>query len=60
MNEKECEKCLHNKLCKETEPCKYYTPFDNDMTDDELDEYIENARREFHNDWWKYLDECAE
>jgi hypothetical protein len=30
------------------------------MTDDELDEYIESARREFHNDWWKYLDECAE
>ena len=30
------------------------------MSDAELDEYIENARREFHNEWWKYIDEDAE
>ena len=28
-----------------------------EMTDSELDEYIENARREYRNDWWRYTDE---
>lgn len=60
MNDKDCKTCLYDDICKSKTACKHYTPTDDEMSDAELEEYIENARREFHNEWWKYIDEDAE
>ena len=60
MNDKDCKNCLYDDICKSKTACKHYTPSDVEMSDAELDEYIESTRREFHNEWWKYIDEDAE
>lgn len=60
MNEKDCNTCLYADVCKSKTACKHYTPADDEMNDAELEEYIENARREYRKEWWRYIDEDAE
>ena len=57
---KENERHLHNNHDEKENTREYCTSFCNDMTDDELDEYIEKARCEYYNEWWKYIEEDAE
>lgn len=58
MNSSKCKTCLYEDICESQTVCTHYTPTDDEMTTTELDEYIENDRREFHNEWWKYMAEC--
>lgn len=60
MKEKECRRRPQNNPCEEEVVHMNSMPFGNDLTDDELDEYIENARCEYYNEWWKYVEEDAE
>ena len=60
MNTRDCSTCLYGDLCRQKHVCPHYTPSDEKMMDAELDEYIENARKEYRNEWQKYINECVE
>lgn len=60
MSNKKCSTCLYNDTCKSKTLCKHYTSVDDKVIDAELEEYIEDARREFRSEWWGYIDESAE
>lgn len=60
MNNRNCTTCLYDDICESKTVCKHYTPANDETDDIELEEYIENNRREFHDEWWRYIDEDAE
>lgn len=60
MNDTNCKKCLFNDVCNERIPCEHYTQAGDDMTEDELEKYIEDTRLEFRKDWWRYIDDACD
>lgn len=61
MNKRDCYNCLFGEHCvhlKGTEYCEYYYPLDD--SEDMLDEYIEEQRKDFHSEWFRYTSEDYE
>ena len=55
MRKKTCSACLFGDHCGSMKICKHFSPLDDDMNDVELGVYIENKRREYLRDWWRYI-----
>jgi hypothetical protein len=56
LNHKSCEGCLFSDQCRSQEDCEFYSPIDED---DAMNEYIEQGRAEFLDDWLDYISQAA-
>ena len=50
-----CSTCYFGGMCSDEDTCDYYTP----LGDGDVDDYIEQRRLEFHDDWTRYISECG-
>lgn len=48
-----CSTCYFNGLCYSEDTCDDYTP----LVAGDMDEYVEQRRTEFYDDWYRYLSE---
>lgn len=60
MSRKQCTKCLFRDKCDGSELCDDYYPVDGDMTDDAVDELIQNRHEEFRQEWNEYIEKFYE
>lgn len=56
MSKNNCTTCLFGDHCVSKRDCEYYSPID-DMTDIELEQYIEDERLQYLYDWWRYIND---
>ena len=56
MTNHNCGECLYNGICASHEECKHFAPLHEDML---LDEYIEQDRDSFYDEWFQYIGEYA-
>ncbi len=56
INEK-CTACLFNDSCRTYKECNYYIPANDEAEEAEIDEYIEEERRKFREEWHEYINE---
>lgn len=56
MSKNNCTICLFGDRCVSKRDCEYYSPID-DMTDIELEQYIEDERLQYSHDWWRYIND---
>lgn len=54
MAEKLCSGCLYD--CKDDIACEHFCPIDC-ICDDTIEEYIEERRAEFYNEWFEYIED---
>lgn len=59
MSKNNCMTCLFGDHCVSKRDCEYYSPIDliDDMTDIELEQYIEDERLQYLHDWWRYIND---
>lgn len=60
MNDYPCRSCLFYDKCQNRIGCDNYAPAGEDAEDEALDTYIEERRREFHEEWYEYTSEDFE
>lgn len=53
MNKQDCRGCLFGDMCPAEQACEYHSPLDEDWTE----EYIEDGRQKFYEDWLLYVSE---
>ena len=56
MSKKHCSNCYYGDKCDCSEVCKDYTPVDELIIDEEVDEIIEANRTRFRAEWFKYIE----
>lgn len=49
-----CKNCLHGDVCPANTVCEYFAPL---ADNGNMDEYIENERRQFYKEWFRYTSE---
>lgn len=59
MKNKRCSNCYFGDKCRSLYDCDNYSPI-HDLTDEEVDEMIENGRREFLDEWNQYIEEYSD
>lgn len=59
MKNKRCSNCYFGDKCRNLYDCDNYSPI-HDLTDEEVDEMIENGRREFLDEWNQYIEEYSD
>ena len=60
MDNSRCFTCLFGNRCKNQYRCDAYAPLDNESYDEYFDEYIEEQRAEFLEEWWIYTSDLFE
>lgn len=60
MSENICSTCLFFETCQNRRGCDGYYPLGDAAEDVALDTYIEERRREFHEEWYSYIREDLE
>lgn len=56
MNDsKKCGMCLWRDDCEFETPCDYYSDERDDLTDEQIAQYIEERRQEFYREWTRYI-----
>lgn len=60
MNDYPCRSCLFYDKCQNRVGCDDYAPVGVDAEEEALDTYIEERRREFNDEWYKYTSEDYE
>lgn len=53
-----CDKCFYKDQCEQEEVCEYYDELSLDNIDEE--EYIEDERASFMEQWFQYVEYCEE
>lgn len=58
-NRHSCRTCIWNDQCEDEQPCAFYDDGSNeiDLSDAEIEQRVENGRRKFRNEYWKYMKE---
>lgn len=58
-NRHSCRTCIWNDQCEDEQPCAFYDDSSNeiDLSDVEIEQRVENGRRKFRNEYWKYMKE---
>lgn len=51
MDNKHCINCYYCDKCQCDKVCEYYTPID----EPPIDDIIEQNRKEFHREWFRYI-----
>ena len=59
MSKQECKTCLFGDICSSELECEYFISID-ENNGDEMEQYIENKRQEYLEEWWRYLDRDSE
>lgn len=57
MTNHNCGECLYNGICGAHEKCDHFAPLHEDML---LDDYIEQGRDSFYDEWVQYVGEYAD
>ena len=57
MTNHNCGECLYCGICASHSDCEHFAPLHEDML---LDEYIEQGRESFHDEWFQYIGEYAD
>lgn len=55
-----CDSCLFGDKCKNQYQCDAYTPINDILGDDYIEEYIEEQRAAFRSEWWVYVSDTLE
>lgn len=59
MKNKRCSDCYFGDKCKSLNACDDYSPI-YELTDDEIDEMVEEGRQEFLDAWRQYIEEYSD
>jgi len=60
MSKRNCAACLFGDHCRSNSVCEHYSPVDEEMTDAELERYIEKGRKDYLREWWRYTGDIRE
>ena len=58
LRKRHCSNCYYDDDCDCLEVCKDYTSLAEDVSDEEIDDIIENNRVAFRADWFEYIEYC--
>lgn len=57
---KKCSDCYYGDKCPSSSVCEFYTPVGEEAEDLEVEEFIEQQRKEFQEEWDEYIAENEE
>ena len=52
---KSCSNCYYADDCEETRVCRWYTPLDEEPTDEEVERWVRNRKKEYYNEYARYV-----
>lgn len=58
LHKRYCGNCYYAELCNSDEVCDAYTPLNTGGCEDDkyIEKLIENGRRDFYAEWFRYLE----